>query len=342
MTIAVERAAVQAHEAPGECPEPAKPLIEPVENVLPCLLDWRRQGLRTALATLVAIDGSFPRALGAQMAIAEDGAAAGYLSGGCLERALIAEAQNAIKERANRMVRYGKGSKYFDIVLPCGSAVEIHIDVNLPTALAAKIQSELAARRPALLKTDLSSGEAVICDQPAAEPLKTARQNHGFARAYWPGLRLVIAGAGPAVTLLARLARTADMTVEILTPDAGLMEEAARRGFAARLLTLGRSSPPAPTLDAWTAGVFLFHDHAWELPLLPIFLKSDCFYLGAVGGSRTRETRKKALAESGFDQAAIAMLRTPAGTISHARKPAELAVSILSEIVAADRDRRVA
>lgn len=128
------------------------------------------------------------------------------------------------------------------------------------------------------------------------------------------------------------------MQVEILTPEVGLIEEAARHGFSARRLTSG--SAPALKLDAWTAGVLLFHDHGWELPLLPVFLESECFYLGAVGGGGAREARQRALAGMGADAAAATMLRTPAGMIPHAKQPAELAVSILAEIVAAAKEKR--
>jgi xanthine dehydrogenase accessory factor len=311
--------------------------IVPAENVLWRLLDWRRRGLGTALATLVAIDGAFPRALGAQMAIAEDGAAAGYISGGCLESALIAEAKSAIHERKNRLVRYGKGSKYIDVVLPCGSGVDIFFDTNLPGPLIERILAELAARRPAVLMTGLDDGKSALLE--GAETLTTARRENVFARAYRPSLKLVIAGAGPAVTLLARLASTADMAVEILTPEDALIEEARRHGFSARRLTHGRSPPPLE-LDAWTAGVLMFHDHGWELPLLPVFLKSECFYIGAVGGGRTRQERQRMLDAMSVGEAAMSALRTPAGMIPHAKQPVDLAVSILAEIVAAAKDRR--
>ena len=335
MTIAVEQA-----DAAAERARASERWIVPGENVLPQLLDWRRRGLRTALATLVAIDGSFPRALGAQMAIAQDGSAAGYISGGCLEGAVIAEAQGAILDHKNRLVRYGKGSKYFDIVLPCGSGVDFYFDTSLPTRLTERILAELTARRPVVLKTGLADGRSVLVtsDLTGADPVRTARHENVFARAYRPRLKLVIAGVGPAATILARLACTADMDVEILTPEAGLIEQAEWHGFAARRLTLG-CPPPALTLDAWTAGVLLFHDHDWELPLLPLFLQSECFYLGAVGSSGTRQARRRALAGIGVDPAAMMTLRTPAGMIPHAKQPTELAVSILAEIVAAAKDR---
>jgi xanthine dehydrogenase accessory factor len=319
--------------------QPNKRWVVPEENVLPHLLDWRQQGLRTALATLVEIDGSFPRPLGAQMAIAANGSAAGFISGGCLESAIIAEAQDAIHERKNRLVRYGKGSKYFDIVLPCGSGVIVYFDTNPSSPLVAELLAELTARRPAGLVTSLADGKSVLIARDGAEALRTTRRGDLFARAYRPSLRLVIAGAGPAALLLARLAFTADMAVEILTPEDGLIDEASRQGFVVRRLLHGRS-PPLLELDAWTAGVLLFHDHDWEAPLLPIFLSSECFYVGAIGGWRTREARQRTLAEIGVDKAAMTTLRTPAGMIPHAKQPVELAVSILAEIVAAAKDRR--
>jgi xanthine dehydrogenase accessory factor len=329
-------------QEPGGAEEPESARLNerrivPAENVLPHLLDWRRRGLRTALATLVAIDGAFPRALGAQMAIAEDGAAAGYISGGCLEKAIIAEAKRAIHERKNRLVRYGKGSKYFDVVLPCRSGVDVFFDIDLQGPHIELILAELTARRPAVLVTGLDDGKSELFEGVGA--LTTARRENVFARAYSPSLKLVIAGAGPAVTLLARLASTADMAVEILTPEDGLVEEAGRLGFAARSLTYGRPPPPLE-LDAFTAAVLMFHDHGWELPLLPIFLRSECFYVGAVGGWRTRQERQRMLDDMCVGEAAMRALRTPAGLIPHAKQPVDLAVSILAEIVAAAKDRR--
>lgn len=80
---------------------------------------------RCALVTLVSIEGSSPRPLGAQMAVSETGDWVGYLSGGCIERTVVTEALDALALGRNRRVRYGKGSPYIDINLPCGSAIEL-------------------------------------------------------------------------------------------------------------------------------------------------------------------------------------------------------------------------
>lgn len=98
------------------------------ENVLPAFVAWRKQDRRAALVTIVGIEGASPRPLGAQMAVTAEGQSVGYLSGGCLEAAVIEEAKISLREGENRLVRYGKGSRYFDVRLPCGSGFDIYID----------------------------------------------------------------------------------------------------------------------------------------------------------------------------------------------------------------------
>jgi xanthine dehydrogenase accessory factor len=322
-----------------ERPEAVSRWIEPSENVLPQLRGWLRQGLRATLVTLVGIEGSSPRRLGAQMAVAEDGSAAGHISGGCLEGALIAEAQIAMRERVNRLTRYGKGSKYIDIVLPCGSAFDIYFDQDPPSSVIERTCAELEARRSAALAMNFRTGETRLITGRTAgvTGAGTARQGDAFVRFYAPGLRLAIAGAGPAVLSLGLLAQAVDIRVQILSPEAALVAEARARGLEASELVAGHALPDL-ALDASTAAVLLFHDHAWELPILPAFLDSPCFYLGAVGSHRTHENRKAALAKAGIGPAAIARLRAPAGLMPHAKQPRELAVSILGEIVSEARE----
>ncbi|MEM1104569.1 MAG: XdhC family protein, partial [Pseudomonadota bacterium] len=77
------------------------------DYVIDDLLAWRRAGERGALVTLIGVDGSAPRPLGAQMAVRENGDFVGHLTGGCAEAAIVAEALAAMEEGANRRLRYG-------------------------------------------------------------------------------------------------------------------------------------------------------------------------------------------------------------------------------------------
>ena len=153
-------------------------LFEPSENVLPQLREWQRRGLGATLATLVGIEGSSPRSLGAQMAIG-DGSAIGHISSGCLEGALIAEARIAMRRHENRLVRYGKGSKYLDIQLPCGSGLDIYFDQEPPRALIEGVCAELEARRAAAL-TIAPTGDLDATRAKNDGVLRLARESGGF------------------------------------------------------------------------------------------------------------------------------------------------------------------
>ena len=96
-------------------------------NVFAHLADWQAQGLKTALAVLIGVDGSSPRPIGAQIGVAEDGRSVGMISSGCAEEAIIAEAIKAIDTDTHHTIRYGKDSPYLDIVLPCGSGLDVFI-----------------------------------------------------------------------------------------------------------------------------------------------------------------------------------------------------------------------
>ena len=141
------------------------------DNILPDLAAWSERGERCALVTLVGVDGNAPRAEGAQMAVSETGQWAGYISGGCLEQAIALEAVQAIKAGKPRLLRYGKGSPYFDIQLPCGSGLDVlvepfenrkphsgHARAGWSAASLSRSGSILRAVRPASKPLPLTAG----------------------------------------------------------------------------------------------------------------------------------------------------------------------------------------
>ena len=101
------------------------PTLTFTEMVIAQLLAWRRAGVACALVSLVGVEGSSPRRIGSQMAVNADGDALGTISSGCAQAAIIAEAVAAIRTGLPRTVRYGAGSKYIDVVLPCGSGIDV-------------------------------------------------------------------------------------------------------------------------------------------------------------------------------------------------------------------------
>ncbi len=301
------------------------------EDVLGDLVHWRSEGLRTALVTLVAIDGNTPRPLGAQMAVAEDGRFTGYLSGNCIETSVAKEAQRAIADGRNALVRYGKGSPYFDLKLPCGSGLDLYIDQGLTPAIIDAASAHRQARRPFVLSTNLDTGISTICESSETGPSRL--DGRIFLRVHGPAPRVVLVGGGPALVAIATLMAAAGFDLDIVSPDDAARKEVADFG----LQTRGLNDPAAAgldKLDRWTAAIVAFHEHDWEAPVLAQILKSPCFYIGAMGSRAAHANRCAALADLGTTPAALARVRSPIGAIPGSKSRATLAVGILAEVIA--------
>ena len=126
------------------------------ENVLPFWLEARQNGQQVCLITLVGIDGSAPRPLGSQMAVSADGRSVGYITGGCAEAALIAEAMNVMSTGRARLIRLGEGSPYKDISLPCGSGIDAFLHPAIDRDIVLNVHTQLTHRAPCALCFDLT------------------------------------------------------------------------------------------------------------------------------------------------------------------------------------------
>lgn len=283
------------------------------DYVIDFAIERLRSGQKIAIVTLIKIDGASPRPVGAQMAVSESGEWVGYLSGGCIERAIVAEAMDAISAEENRVVRYGRGSKYIDIRLPCGSAIDIYFDVNISMDKLSDINEAYINRR----MTSMIVGDPFgIC----------------LRRIYVPRLRLVVAGTGPAAAHLLRLARISCIECILLSPDASTRAECEREGVKTQALY----SPNERTVleaDSRTAVVLMFHDHDWEDPLLAAALETEAFYLGALGSRRTHAERRSRMLERGIESAKLDRIHGPAGLFHGAKSAHAMAISIIAEIL---------
>ena len=296
------------------------------DYVIDFALDRMRAKEKVALVTLTGIDGSSPRPLGAQMAVSENGEWVGYLSGGCVERAVVAEALAALDEGKSRNVRYGRGSKYIDIQLPCGSAINLFFDVDLSEDALAAIDQSVSHRIPTRMHIP-----AIIDADMVGE---TVRQ-------YQPRRRLLIFGIGPGAVQLARMSACSGFDTILFSPDEGTRHAVDDCG--ARVLAVSlRSEIPKLEVDRWSAIAFMFHDHDWEERLIPAALETDAFYIGAMGSRRTHQRRIDLLEAQGCNSAMLSRIKGPAGLFAGAKSAADIAISILAEIIAveaATRDR---
>lgn len=299
------------------------------DNVLPFWLAKVRAGHCLCLVTLVGIDGSAPRPLGSQIAVADDGDAQGYITGGCAEASIVAEALAFIEKGENRLVRYGEGSPYKDIALPCGSGIDVYFDTKIKFDLVGDILNSLEKRQPLALNSNIkkSTSRLTIFDKRLPE-----RKGDVFSRPYVPAFKLYVAGKGPVLPALSALAIQAGVQVEAASPEIATLAEIENPAIAKSHLNAPEDYTPLP-LDPWCAAVTLFHDHEWEPPILTHFLNSDCFYVGALGSRTTHAVRLEALSAQGLAPTHLDRLRGPVGLDIQASTPTEVAISILAEII---------
>jgi xanthine dehydrogenase accessory factor len=285
------------------------------DYVLDDLLKWRREGLRTALVTLVGIEGASPRPLGSQIAVAEDGRAVGAVTGGCAEQAIVLDALSAMTRGENHLEIYGKGSRFKDIELPCGSGVSMYFDVTLDIAALEGLVAAHEARQSSIY---IAEGEAFT-----------------YSRTYLPRNRLVILGRGHIVTSLAQMGHLNEFEILVLCPDEATRQQCA--SYAQTFPLISCKDCDASSLDSHTAVVSLFHDHDCEPDILSAALESRAFYIGALGSRRTHARRLENLGAMGWGEAACARIDGPAGLDIGAKTPPEIALSIMANIVAKAR-----
>jgi xanthine dehydrogenase accessory factor len=287
----------------------------------------RARAENCALVTITDVLGQAPRAPGTHLGVSESGAFAGSLSSGCLEAAVVAEAQRVIRTGQAEMLPFGAGSPFIDIRLPCGGGMTLLITPNPSASVITQAENCLADRVPVTLA--LSRHGPV---RLTAAPRPAGWRDDSFLAPHLPDLRLFIAGHGAETIALARLAQAAAIETIVISPDAAILEAASALGLVTHGLPLsGRVA--ALQSDALSALVTLFHDHALETELLAQVLAQESLMVGAMGSRQTHARRLAALRQRGVPAERLNALIGPIGLIPGARDPETLALSVLAQVV---------
>ncbi len=303
--------------------------MKDARSIFRFLAEAEERGEATALVTVTHVIGRSSRAPGTHMAVGETGAFRGSLSGGCVEAAVVGEAIRIIGAGQAELLRFGEGSPFIDIRLPCGGGVDLLIVPRPAPAIIRAAGERLEARKPVTLAIGRDGALMLETGAPAA----SAWRGDVFLAAHRPDLRLFVLGHGAEVETLARLARAYGADVRLLTPDRTIADAMAEEGFAAHWLkTPGQTADLAP--DRHSAVILLFHDHDWEAELLMQAVGQEAFYVGAMGSRATHAARLDTLRARGVTEGMLRRIRGPIGLIPATRDPDTLALSVLSEVVA--------
>jgi xanthine dehydrogenase accessory factor len=324
-------------------------------DVLRAAREWMARDGKVAIATVVDTWGSAPVPTGGQMAIAADGRFQGSVSGGCIEGEVIVEAEEILSSGKPKTLTFGVADETaWRAGLPCGGQVQVFLE-RLDSAAGGTelIERSLGARegrQGLVVRTRLSDGAKQIFargdrDLPddvaerfstAKSQLKDGPEGQVFLHALVPPARILIIGATHIGQVLAEIAKLASYQVEIVDP---------RTAFASqdrfKDVTIHAEWPqdalPRLGLDPYTAVVALAHVGHIDDEALKLALRSPCLYVGALGSSRNHAKRRERLAAAGITEAELARIKSPIGLDIGAQTPAEIAVSVMAEIVKAVR-----
>ncbi|ARM90980.1 MULTISPECIES: XdhC family protein [Rhizobium] len=278
------------------------------------------------MAVLIETVGPAYRLPGAAMAILPDRRYAGAITSGCIEADLILNADDIRATSGVRVLRYGEGSPFKDIQLPCGGG----IDVMLFRLQDRNILEQLTKVRKLRQPVSLVIGREGRLSLGIYK--KTARNFDSFSLGFEPPLRFVTFGAGPEASIFAGLVEGLGYGQTLISHDATTVACTRASGNTSRELS-HLSQLNDVEVDSRTAAVLFYHDHDYEPEIIRRMLATPAFYIGAQGSRATQRSRLKRLEEAGVHQSELQRVRGPIGLIPSSRDPRALAVSVLAEVL---------
>ncbi|MCW5238686.1 XdhC family protein [Verminephrobacter eiseniae] len=326
-------------------------------TVLRTLHGWRAAERRALLATVVRTWGSSPRPVGSIMALCEDGAVVGSVSGGCIEDDLIARhtrtqanptpsaplaplaplaptaPEHGIPNGPPAFVKYGiSADEAHRFGLPCGGTLELLLEYNPDPARLAELLALLAVGR--LVQRSVRLADGAVTLSPAAAPADLALDDRQLTNSFGPEYRMLLIGAGQLTEYLATMAMFNGFAVTVCDPREEYRQSWNLPG-AALLSDMPDDVVLAFKPDRRSCVVALTHDPKLDDLALLEALETDAFYVGGIGSRRNHQARRKRMIEHfGQTPDRLARLRGPIGIYIGSKTPPEIAVSVMAEILA--------
>jgi xanthine dehydrogenase accessory factor len=302
-------------------------------EVLKTCNDWIRSGRQCQLVTVIKTWGSSPRPEGATLAICDDGQVVGSVSGGCVEDDLIDNVRkHGIQRTLPKIVTYGiTADQAHRFGLPCGGTIQLAIEPLSVRSRIDELMARLARHQLVARRLDLGTGDVTLSEAGAAMQLQVS--GTALTTIHGPRWRLLIIGAGQLSRFLAQVAAGMDYHVTVCDP-----REEYRSGCYLPGIDVLHEMPDdvvtAMHLDSRSAVVALTHDPKLDDLALMEALRSEAFYVGAIGSRVNNAKRRERLKLFDLNDAQLAKLHGPVGIYIGSKTPAEIAVSILAEITA--------
>jgi xanthine dehydrogenase accessory factor len=337
-------------------------------------LQWLDEGRRVVAATLVETVGSAPLEPGTEMLVDDSGRIEGSVTGGCVEGALVEEAQGVLSGAPPRVATYGiSDQQAADVGLMCGGTVRVFVhELEEPQRAAlAATREAIEAEQPVALTTMLDGPSAgaqmVVTEEGTVGSLgvadlldrSVAREARGFLDEGRSAIRrysrkgevmgsdigvsihafalppsMVVFGAIDFSAALARIAGEIGYRVTIVDAREAFLQSPRFSEHAEVVVDWPDRYLATRELGANDAVLVFTHDPKFDEPALTAALQSDAGYIGALGSRRTQADREERLRARGVTEDELARISSPCGLDLGARTPAETAIAVLGEILA--------
>jgi xanthine dehydrogenase accessory factor len=294
---------------------------------------WIAQGHRCELVTVIRTWGSSPRPEGAMLAIRDDGLVVGSVSGGCIEDDMIDRVrQHGITRSTPELVTYGiTADEAHRFGLPCGGTLQLAVEPLSEHSRIAELLERL--ERPELVARRLELNTGAVTLETASAGMQMQVSETVLTTIHGPRWRLLIIGAGQLSRFLAQIAVGMDYQVTVCDP-----REEYRDAWQVPGVSLVHAMPDDVVLemrpDSRCAVVALTHDPKLDDMALIEALKSDAFYVGAIGSRVNNAKRRERLRLFDVTEEQLAKLHGPIGIYIGSRTPSEIAISVMAEMTA--------
>lgn len=320
------------------------------QHIISSVLEWLEHERPVWLCTILRTWGSSPRPIGSMMACTLDGEIAGSISGGCIEEDFLVQLRDgSLKSQYDDegkpfVVKYGiTAEQAARLRLPCGGQLHVLLEFIAPDTHTLAVFSELAdaleAHQRVSRLVDLHNGRISV--QRGASDEDVILNEHSLLHSLSPRYKLLLLGAGDVARYVAEMALALEYEVTLCDPrpdylanwhvegvhvTAELPDDVVREHFS----------------DPYSGVIALAHDPRVDDMALMEALKTQAFYVGAMGSDRTSASRRLRLPELGLTPEEIDRLHAPIGLQIGSKTPAEIAISVMAQVTAVrhSADRR--
>ncbi len=318
-------------------------MLSSQQQIITQLDDWLTAGKSAWLCTILKTWGSSPRPVGAMMACTLDGELVGSISGGCIEEDFLEQLQDG----SLKQLYDDEGGKPFKVVygataeeqarlkLPCGGQLHVLLEFieasDSNCAVFAALRSSLESHSLVSRVVNLDTGAISSTDESGEDAVVI--ESNTMVHSLSPMYRLLLLGAGDVAKYVAEMALALEYDVTLCDPRPNYLDNWHVDGV--------EKTPRLPDdivreryNNPYSGIIALAHDPRVDDMALMEALKTDAFYVGAMGSERTSAARRERLPELGLTKDEIDILHAPIGFQIESKTPAEIAISIMAEVTA--------